>query len=170
MNVMNMNLYEMMFPGGSDRAVAVLKMLGGFRKVSDAGRLKDGWIERDPEHGLLVRLITRNGGGNRRDYAAQISRLRAHPLFVRDADSPFDKTYASFWFRLPTNICAEDMARLEQIAVEPVVDDKRRWDEAMTRHLQLLNDPAQARHPSVVSGKELIDGLAQMLGALDKEQ
>lgn len=163
MNVTTMNLYEMLFPGGRDRAVAVLKMLGGFRMVSDAGRPKDGWIERDPEHGLLVRLMTRNGGGNRPDYVAEISRLQAHPLFVRDADSPFDKTYASFWFRLPVGTNADDMAMLEEVAVDPVVDDKRRWDEAMGRHIQLLKDPAQARHPGVAASKKLMDDLASTL-------
>jgi hypothetical protein len=157
------NMYEMLFPGGRDRAAMTLVLLGGFTNLGDAGRVRDGWIERDPLLRYLARLVTRNGGGNREEYAEHIQCLRQHPLYVRDADHEFDNTYASFWFRLPPTDQATHLATVERIARDPVVMNKEYWDNALSEHLRLVKDPAQARHLGVAASHELMRALKDML-------
>lgn len=62
------------------------------------GRIRDAWVE---DHGedLLIRVHTRNGGGNREGQAEAINSMRAHPWYVRDEDLDYDNTYADFYFR-----------------------------------------------------------------------
>lgn len=156
------SMYEMLFPGGLDRAALMLALLGGFTTTAEAGRVRDGWIERDASARYAVRLVTRNGGGNREDYAEQIGRLRAHPLYLRDADHEFDATYASFWFRAPTHRLDHDV--LERVARDPVVFDKAHWEAALA---QLLGDPGQARHPSAQADRELMTTIRDALGVPD---
>jgi hypothetical protein len=155
------SLYEMLFPGGVNRAIAVLVLLGGFRHPADVGRIRDGWIERDPEDRYLIRLVTRNGGSNRKAYRRQIDQLRSHPLYIRDADHEYYSTYVSFWFQLPIGKISEEM--LEEVAHDPIIDNKQRWDQAIERHIQLLKDPAQARHPGVAASHDLLNAIVEFL-------
>jgi hypothetical protein len=88
-------------------------------------RARDSWIEKDPG-GAVIALYTRAGGGNRDDYAEQIALLQHHALYLEDADDTFDKTYATFRFRVPESIA--DVA--ESMAVDRV-DTDARWREAI---------------------------------------
>jgi hypothetical protein len=114
--------YNMLIPGGFERGEVLLPLLGGFETFSQLGRFRDIWVEKDADGQLHFHLYTRNGGGNRPAYEEAINRLRAHPLFERDADDSLDSTYASFWFRVPPQHC--DLLR--EIATDPV-DTGERW-------------------------------------------
>jgi len=72
----------------------------------------------DPDY--LIRIHTRNGGGNREDYIAEIESMRRHPWFVRDVDDDYDRTYADFYFRIPDDIDPKLHEGLVSIAQEPV--------------------------------------------------
>jgi hypothetical protein len=118
-------LYNALFPGSEARGALFAGFLG-FPSLDAIGRLRDAWPEIDPEHDVLIRVYTRNGGGNRADYVTAIDGMRAHPLFVRDADDKFDSTYASFWFRVPD----EWKERLRDVA-SPPVDMDERWKKTI---------------------------------------
>jgi hypothetical protein len=92
-------MYEMMFPGANPELAAnILAKLGLPRSV----RTRDAWIEPGPDGDPILRILTRVGGGNRRDYNEQIAKLQAHPQYLFDHDeTEWDSTYASFYFRVP---------------------------------------------------------------------
>lgn len=120
-----MSLYSMLFPGGEERGRVLLVVLG-YRSFEEVGRFRDAWVERDDTHGVVIHLYTRNGGGNRDDYATEINALRSHECYLRDADDSLDRTYASFWFRIPDAW----REQLLGVAIDPV-DTAARWQAAL---------------------------------------
>lgn len=113
-------LYNMLVPGGFERAALLLPVIGLNPDAGDAIRLRDAWVEKDGTGKLFIHVYTRIGGGNRTDYAAAIEALRNHPSYTRDADGTVDPTYASFWFAVPEDASAV----LGDIAVDPVDTDQ----------------------------------------------
>lgn len=117
----------------------------------DVGRFRDLFIETTDVPGQYVLAVyTRNGGGNRPDYERQIEAMRAHPLYLSDADDNFDETYATFRFRFDPiatwdaaveqgrmsdgegNIEArERFVELMELVATPPVDTDERWKEAI---------------------------------------
>jgi hypothetical protein len=92
-------------------------------------RLRDAWVEKDGDQ-ILIRVMTRLGGGNRPDYATAIETIRNHPWYVRDEDQEFDSTYADFYFRPDLSDVDPELATaLVEHAVEHV-DMTERWNEA----------------------------------------
>lgn len=67
----------------------------------DVGRFRDAWLE-DGEHGLIIVIHTRNGGGNREEYQPVFDRLAQHPQYVSDSDCDYDCTYADIRFTIPS--------------------------------------------------------------------
>lgn len=125
--------YNMIFPGGFERGAILLGPLMGARSFQQFGRYRDCWIEHDGDGGVVLHVYTRVGGGNRKDYAAEIEWMRSRPNFITDADDTFDSTYASFWFRI--DVSDQDfgpqlMDKLREIAVEPV-DTAIKWQKAI---------------------------------------
>jgi hypothetical protein len=53
------------------------------------------------ENGKVLKVITRTGGGNRLDYKENIRDIRDHSLYLADMDSPYDDTYAWWYFLVP---------------------------------------------------------------------
>jgi hypothetical protein len=95
-----MSLYNMLF-GTNPLAHLYLSMLG--LTDGDTGRFRDCFLAKDPETGEEhIVIFTRNGGGNRDDYAGTTATLQSHPEYVRDFDDEFDCTYASYVFKVPT--------------------------------------------------------------------
>jgi hypothetical protein len=113
-----MSLYGLVF-GQNPDADAWYDLLQSVQPF-DSGRFRDIWVERDGDS-PVIRLHTRNGGGNREDYEDAIESMRAHPWFVRDVDDDFDPTYADFYFRPdPAQIDQPTMMALVQAAGDPV--------------------------------------------------
>jgi len=53
-------------------------------------------------NGEMIVLITRNGGGNRKQYQYVFDDFKKlHPYFIKDYDDPFDNTYAYAFFSVP---------------------------------------------------------------------
>jgi len=126
-------LYNMVVPGGFERAHLLLPVIGLNPDAGNVIRLRDAWVETDPEHGIVIHVYTRIGGGNRADYADAIQTLRETPGYLRDADDGFDATYASFWFTVPEG----SSAALTDFAIEPV-DTGARWKQL----LEMFHDAA----------------------------
>jgi hypothetical protein len=135
-----MSMYEAAVADGNqgERGAVLLGMLGG----PVVARFRDAWVEKS-EDGPVIAVYTRQGGGNRecycdseperahvpgQCYAACNEALAAHPLYLRDADDDFDRTYATFYFRAPE----QWREVLAEAAVEPV-NMSERWQEAIDR-------------------------------------
>lgn len=82
-----------------ERAFVMARVLGLKRR--DFGRLRDAWAEITDEGELQLAFYTRNGGGNRADYAEVTAALQASPFYLSDADDTFDSTYATYRFSWP---------------------------------------------------------------------
>ncbi|MEU5258997.1 hypothetical protein [Amycolatopsis sp. NPDC021455] len=117
-------LYNMLIPGGFERAAALLPLIDIDPETGPAFRLRDAWLEIAPlvASGIVVHVYTRIGGNNRPDYENEIEQLRGKPTYLRDADDSFDSTYASFYFGLPT----EHAAAWRDVAQDPI-DTGKRW-------------------------------------------
>jgi hypothetical protein len=155
-----MSLYEIAVADGhQDERRAVLLPILGSPAVQ---RFRDAWVERTA-FGLVIAIYTRTGGPNRRcscggggEHAPASCRaacneaLAAHPLYLRDADDGFDKTYATFRFRVPDS----HREQLTGVAVDPV-DTDARWKAAIARIQSGEWRPAEIA---------MADQLAAMLG------
>jgi len=62
----------------------------------DTGRFRDIYLNSD---GTKIILLTRNGGGNRKDYFPE--KIVNHPNYITDYDDDFDCTYACIEFSVP---------------------------------------------------------------------
>lgn len=119
-----MSLYNMLF-GVSNAAQLLMAALG--LKAADVGRFRDCYLTADGE----IAVYTRNGGGNREDYQSVIDLLALHPCYLRDADDDFDCTYATIYFRVPTDI--------DRVALEAVQPELAR-DEVWQSFLETLKN------------------------------
>jgi hypothetical protein len=155
-----MALYDIAVGDGHqhERGAVLLQLLGG----PGVARFRDAWVE-EGESGPVIAIYTRQGGGNRecycegepgsvafaaehtpsRCYAACNQELVRHPLYITDRDDEFDSTYATFYFRAPTElpaglpeefreVLAAALAALPEAAVDPVNTDER-WKAAIDR-------------------------------------
>lgn len=145
-------LYNALFGDGHEQDRIMLLAILTQLELGDLGRARDAWVEKDlsGEGDVRYALYTRNGGGNRPDYAEQIAKMQANPNYLEDRDDTFDTTYATFYFRLPhqlpddapEKVQAEWVTMRQSIveeAVEPV-DTTVLWERA----IEALEDPEVA--------------------------
>lgn len=101
-----MSLYNMLFGmnGQTDLLLAVI----GLRQV-DVERLRD---VRSDDHGAVIEVYSRTGGGNRENYPNLVMRKR--PEWAGSEDDDFDCTYCTDTFRVPEQWRA-DVAALGDI-------------------------------------------------------
>lgn len=119
-------LYNVVASDGHEfeRGSVLLAVLGN----PDVGRFRDAWVEKSDD-GPVVAIYTRNGGGNRECWcdkgdhatygactAIKGEALTHHPLYLRDADDEFDRTYATYYFRVPEQY----REALAAVASEPI--------------------------------------------------
>lgn len=91
-----MSFYNMLF--GKNAMTDLLLAVIGFKEV-DVERFRDVHFS-DDESGVRIGVYARTGGGNRSDYP-QLALYRS-PLFLTTEDGEYDSTYASFFFRVPS--------------------------------------------------------------------
>lgn len=77
---------------------AVLETAG---KLPEIPRYRDTYTSMSAAESVTIVIYTRTGGGNREDYEAENDALAAHPLFIRDYDDDFDRTFAHWVFKVP---------------------------------------------------------------------
>lgn len=107
-----MSMYNLMH-GTNPLSDVLLAMLG--LKRGDVGRFRDCYLargderseERSPADPLRIVVYTRNGGGNRDDYAEVSEALAKHPLYLTDYDADHDCTYASYVFSVPVEFATD---------------------------------------------------------------
>lgn len=134
-----MSLYEIMF-GDGKRGWPLLSALG-FEKVTDVGRYRTAWLERDAvspvgDDGIVncrIAVYTRNGGGNREEYAQVFATLATHPCYLFDIDDEFDATYATIYFSMP-EVLVDQLDTLTpewRDRLQDAVDTSARWKKAI---------------------------------------
>lgn len=129
-------LYNTVF-GKQPIAEELLAIINAVRPI-EVGRFRDAWLERHGDE-LLVRIHTRNGGGNREGY--DHPSMQAHPWYVRDEDMEFDCTYADYWFRIDVTLLNREAAELLMSFASEPVDMNERWREAI-ENLKRQDPPA----------------------------
>lgn len=130
-----MSLYNALF--GSNPLGQALVALVQQAHPTEIGRYRDAWVE---AHGddLLIRVHTRNGGGNRECWGCDDEpctcgvpvandQMQAHPWYVRDADDDYDPTYADFYFRPDLASIDPEIARSLVAMADAPVDVSARW-------------------------------------------
>ena len=90
-----MSLYNMLF-GINEEAPVLLGMIGVNKEYFD--RFRD--IELI-EGGTKIRVFTRLGGGNRKNYTKTWEKIKKHELYIKDYDDDFDCTYAYIEYGIP---------------------------------------------------------------------
>lgn len=84
--------------GYNPACLFVMPMLG--RNEDEWPRFRDCYVEESDEHGYLIVIYTRVGGGNRNCGFGE-EKLYEDPLFVETVDDDFDNTYAEYKFKVP---------------------------------------------------------------------
>lgn len=88
-----MSLYNTLF--NMDRAAPILLKLLSLEQVA---RFRDAYINKA---GDIITVLTRCGGGNRKEYQHFFDEIHKHPQYIRDYDDDFDSTYAYIEFSVP---------------------------------------------------------------------
>jgi len=91
-----MSLYNYLF-GMNPNTDIILALIG--LKRSDIERFRDVSINYEENE---IRILTRTGGNNRKNYPNTI--LIKNPYYLRNKDDSFDSTYAYYYFRIPDEI------------------------------------------------------------------
>lgn len=90
-----MSLYNRLF-GENEEAHVLLGFVGLNKGIFM--RYRDCFL--NPE-GTVVTVISRIGGGNRKDYRQTFTDLKKNENYVCDYDDAFDSTYCYFEFKVP---------------------------------------------------------------------
>jgi hypothetical protein len=162
-------LYNIIF-GRNPLSGPLLASLG-FTEISQVGRFRDCFLWREPDSEIVIRVYTRNGGGNREEYMPDFS---GHPLFIRDEDDKFDNTYASIFFRVPEEIREQIVLVVAKFGPDCFVDPEKRWAEAMER-MKNPNDPetqrvTEAVRPTIEAATRALDCGEPVVAILDSDK
>jgi hypothetical protein len=146
-----MSLYNALF-GVNPLSAVYMTMLG--LTSGDVGRFRDCYLQKNVHGDLRIVIFTRNGGGNRDDYAGTTESLQAHPEYVEDFDDEFDSTYASYVFKVPEKfkVMAEQFASEQGEVKEPMARFKDLLDK-MQNHKD--DDPEVQRALEI--GKKILE-------------
>ena len=90
-----MSLYNRLFQENED-AMALLGMISCTRDMFQ--RYRDVFLNVE---GNVITVLTRLGGGNRKDYQEVFDAMKCSPYYIRDYDDVFDETYCYFDFSVP---------------------------------------------------------------------
>lgn len=121
-----MSLYNMLF-GANPLGPFYLAVLG--LAPGDVGRYRDCFLQKTDEGEGRIVIYTRNGGGNRDDYAGTTATLQDHPEYVTDFDDEFDCTYASYVFKIPERY---------KEALKPMLEDPTQQVDPGARFQELI--------------------------------
>lgn len=161
------NLYNLMF-----HVNPLAGYLMGALHLSreETGRFRDCFLQRGAS-GLEIHLLTRNGGGNRKDYEHVTRELRSRPDYVRDFDMPTDVTYAIYVFRIPDGI-ADGLDRvvtqMPQLIPPPAHE---RFDRFMRQMQENPENPEAVRVRDAMKPtiEKIVNSQQRTIGLVDSE-
>lgn len=102
-------------------------------------RLRDCWVEKQPDGPPCLAIYTRNGGGNRECYCendegtcigCKGDRATEHPAYISDRDDEFDSTYRTYRFAFPAELRQDWREALTEVAEDPR-DMSEQWSIAI---------------------------------------
>lgn len=101
-------------------------------------RLRDCWVEKQPDGPPCLAVYSRNGGGNRDHYheadtlciACHGEIATEHPAYISDRDDEFDSTYRTYRFAFPASIPQDWKEALNEVAEDPR-DMSEQWQIAI---------------------------------------
>lgn len=141
-----MSLYNMLF-GVNENTPVLLGMLGlnmeYFDRFRDVDLIKNGTV---------IRVFVRLGGGNRKSYKETWKKIKSNPLYIKDYDDKFDKTYAYIEFDIP-----EDYKKtaLQMYKGEPVS-----FEDKFNQHLKDMDDPnSEAAKKAEIIGNKIMNAI-----------
>lgn len=163
------NLYNIIF-GVNPRADELLTLLGLTR--DECGRFRDCYVQRLVAGRLAVHVLTRNGGGNRKDprIAEANKRLRRCPYYLTDWDEESDGTYASFVFDVPARPTLEARVSFDPRALPPPFGERL---PAFLRRMQTHRDDPEVQRvieairPAMDKIQAIFATGVQVVGLLD---
>jgi hypothetical protein len=150
-------MYNMLF-GRNPLSPLWLTMLG--LTTDDVGRFRDCFIQKTDAGDLRIVIYTRNGGGNRDDYAEVTEKLQAHKDYVTDFDDDFDCTYASYVFKVPEKFAAAAQAFADM--PDQQVDPGARYKKLIDDMQAGKNDDPTVKHALEV-GKKILEPIFAQL-------
>lgn len=101
-----MSFYSMLF-GKNPQATILLAVIG--LKENDIERFRDVHVD---DHGTVIAVYTRTGGGNRESYPNLT--MRKLPSWRGSVDDEYDSTYCTDTFEVPTEF-VEDVKNLDDV-------------------------------------------------------
>jgi len=141
-------LYNMIH-GYNQACVWIMPMLG--RHEDEWPRFRDCYIEENAEHGYLIVIYTRVGGGNRNCGFGE-EELYEDPLFVETVDDDYDNTYAEYKFKVPEE-WKEDFDKIVNGKIRETSD---KYKEYIRKFWPLLNE--SGLFDKVFNGEDSADG------------
>ena len=130
-------------------------------EASDLRRYRDAWL-REKDGKLQILVLTRCGGGNRRDYGYVFDEMQKHPEYIEDFDTDYDPTYAAFIFNLPDKFRSQVDPLLDDIrqtpgAIDAVIDNRsfrEIFEEGMNAFTTTIETSSGKTTTSVISGAD----------------
>jgi hypothetical protein len=132
-----MSMFGMVFPDPKrgDRIALLLALVAYDIEGEEAAeeymqpildlRIRDTWVERQPDGPPVLAVYTRNGGGNREHTgedgctACAGEKATEHPAYLSDADDEFDSTYRTYRLAFPADLPTDYKEALNEVAEEP---------------------------------------------------
>jgi hypothetical protein len=146
---------------GQNPSADVLKNMLGLDVASKygyypTGRFRDIWLS---DEGKKIVLFTRNGGGNREEYAQIFKAIREHRLYIRDWDDDYDSTYAYIEFQTPEEM-VETLAQLwEEQGGEP--KSLKEKTDAVTEEMKSMTPEQMREDPRFKPMIEVMDKIVK---------
>lgn len=149
-----MSLYNMVFRQG----LAAPWILQALRcPPRSFGRYRDAFLREEEEHGLVMVIHTRCGGGNREEYEEVFEDAREHDLYLYDRDCEYDSTYADIVFKAPDGF-------LDQIlkeGVEAMMDSDRCADMTEEQIREMIRENLIENQTQEEKWKAAMDAIAK---------
>ncbi len=143
-----MSLYNNLF-GENENSDVLLGVIGlnkaFFQRYRDIELIKDG---------TEIRVTTRCGGLNRKDYHKVYDKLKGNELYIYDEDDSFDSTYSYIYFKIPDKY--KDMCQ----SIKPETEPKNVTEKFKEECEKLQNDD-----PEAISRAKVL--MNQIMGAID---
>ena len=149
-----MSLYNTLFGVNEDMPI-LLGMIGlnaeYFNRFRDIDLINGGTV---------IRVMTRLGGGNRKNYQETWDKIRRHKLYLGDYDDGFDETYAYIEYKIPEEYIktAKTMFKGEPISFsERFKKELEDMDKPETEAYKRANEIAQKFVDAMENGKNIIE-------------
>lgn len=141
-----MSLYNTLF-GMKEETPVLLGMIGVNKEYFS--RFRDVELI---DKGNIIRVFTRLGGENRKNYQKKWEEIKNHTLYIRDYDDNFDETYAYIEFNIPQ--------KYKGTAKKMFKKEPDTFEYKFKKEMEEMNKPGtEAYEKAEKIAKQFMDGL-----------